>query len=219
MFVSGPTGTSVMGCSEPWSRSAMKSTACWGTGSRPGGGELGAVEAGLSVDVGGDEAAPGRAAGRHRLRPARRPRDRRTPGREWAFAVVFSSVWLPETVVTPRSSISGLASARSRAIASSWPGSQSRMTGVLMRRVRMASTSSAVGSDGCAPRRDAAIAPAAHARSRASCAGRSSRSESGELGAERVASGRSVDRLARTEAPRVRSPRRPRGERRLRRPA
>src|SRR5215204_1993245 len=35
-----------------------------------------------------------------------------------AFAVVFSSVWLPATVVTPRSSI-----------ASSWPGSQSRIIG------------------------------------------------------------------------------------------
>src|SRR5215207_3985122 len=46
-----------------------------------------------------------------------------------AFAVVFSSVWLPATVVTPRSSISGLASARRSAIASSWPGSQSRIIG------------------------------------------------------------------------------------------
>src|SRR4029453_19683275 len=43
-----------------------------------------------------------------------------------AFAVVFSSVWFPATVVTPSSSTSGLATASSRAIASSCPGSQSR---------------------------------------------------------------------------------------------
>ena len=43
-----------------------------------------------------------------------------------ALTVVFSSVWLPWTVVTPTSSTSGLASASRSAIASSWPGSQSR---------------------------------------------------------------------------------------------
>ena len=47
-----------------------------------------------------------------------------------AFAVVFSRVWLPATVVMPRRSTSGLASASSSAIASSWPGSQSRRIGV-----------------------------------------------------------------------------------------
>jgi hypothetical protein len=36
-----------------------------------------------------------------------------------AFVVVFSTVWLPATVVTPSSSTSGLASASSSAIASS----------------------------------------------------------------------------------------------------
>jgi hypothetical protein len=36
-----------------------------------------------------------------------------------AFVVVFSSVWLPDTDVTPRTSISGEASARRSAIASS----------------------------------------------------------------------------------------------------
>src|SRR2546421_13036545 len=47
-----------------------------------------------------------------------------------AFAVVFGSVWLPCVVVTPTSSTSGLAIASSSAIASSWPGSQSRMIGI-----------------------------------------------------------------------------------------
>ena len=47
-----------------------------------------------------------------------------------AFAVVFSSVWFPATVVTPRRSSSGLASASRSAIASSCPGSQSSRIGV-----------------------------------------------------------------------------------------
>ena len=44
-----------------------------------------------------------------------------------AFLVTFSIVWLPITVVTASSSISGLPCASSIAMASSWPGSQSRM--------------------------------------------------------------------------------------------
>ena len=47
-----------------------------------------------------------------------------------AFAVVFSIVWLPATVVIATSSSSGEASASRIAIASSWPGSQSRTIGV-----------------------------------------------------------------------------------------
>ena len=43
----------------------------------------------------------------------------RSTGTRSAFAVVFASVWLPATVVTPTSSTSGLASASSSAIASS----------------------------------------------------------------------------------------------------
>ena len=44
-------------------------------------------------------------------------------------------------------------------------------------RLSMSSISAAVGRDGCAPRRDAAIAPAAHERRRASSRSRPSRSE------------------------------------------
>ena len=47
-----------------------------------------------------------------------------------AFVVVFSSVWLPPTVVIPRTSTSGEASASRIAIASSWPGSQSMRIGI-----------------------------------------------------------------------------------------
>jgi len=50
-----------------------------------------------------------------------------------AFVVVLSSVWLPATVVMPSSSTSGLASASSRAMASSCPGSQSMKIFVAMR--------------------------------------------------------------------------------------
>jgi len=46
------------------------------------------------------------------------------------FAVVFSSVWFPYVVVMPRSSSSGLARASRIAIASSCPGSQSRIVGI-----------------------------------------------------------------------------------------
>src|SRR5690625_1940413 len=44
-----------------------------------------------------------------------------------ALRVTFSSVWFPATVVTASSSISGLPCASKSAIASSWPGSQSKM--------------------------------------------------------------------------------------------
>jgi len=44
-----------------------------------------------------------------------------------AFRVTFSRPALPATVVIAASSISALPCARRRAMASSWPGSQSRM--------------------------------------------------------------------------------------------
>ena len=44
-----------------------------------------------------------------------------------ALRVTFSMPALPATVVTATSSMSGFPWARSRAMASSWPGSQSRM--------------------------------------------------------------------------------------------
>ena len=121
-------------------------------------------------------AARARAAGRRPAATGTSPRPASSSTRS-AFAVVFSSVWLPATVVTPSSSTSGLASASRSAIASSWPGSQSRRIGVAHSRASIASTSAAVGSDGCAPGRDAASAPAAQARRSASSRGRPSSSE------------------------------------------
>ena len=79
--------------------------------------QLGPVEAGLAVHVRGDERLaderPVGAGGDRHIGPPTRSSTR------IAFAVVFSSVWLPETVVTPSSSSSGLASASRIAIASS----------------------------------------------------------------------------------------------------
>jgi hypothetical protein len=48
----------------------------------------------------------------------------------WALYVTFCKEPLPDTVVIPRSSIAGFAAASRIAIASSCPGSQSRMIGV-----------------------------------------------------------------------------------------
>ena len=125
-----PTGTSVTG--------AVASRGCARRGSRPRAarpgrpaarGSVGAVEAGLAVDVGGDEELAGeRPIGARRDR-ARRP-GRRTRGRAARSRSSSSSVWLPATVVTPSRSSSGLASASRSAIASSWPGSQSSRIGV-----------------------------------------------------------------------------------------
>ena len=55
MFVSGPVGTSVIGSSEARIVSAMKSTACRGSGSVVGCGQRRAVHPALAVDVLGDE--------------------------------------------------------------------------------------------------------------------------------------------------------------------
>ena len=64
-----------------------------------------AVEARLAVDVGGDEELAGeRAVGAGRDRDVAAPTNSSTRS---AFAVVFSSVWLPATVVTPSRSSSG----------------------------------------------------------------------------------------------------------------
>ncbi len=110
-------------------------------------GQRGPVEAALAVHVRGDAQRRARAAA---SAPAAtgmsvRPASSSTLS---ALRVVFSSVWLPATVVTPRSSTSGEASASRIAIASSWPGSQSMRIGML---TASASTSSAVGSEDCAP--------------------------------------------------------------------
>ena len=111
-----------------------------------------------------------------------------------ALRVVLSSVWFPATVVTPISSTSGEASARRIAIASSWPGSQSMTIGVL---TASASTSSAVGSEVWAPKREAASAPAAHARRSDSSRARPSSSETTRQAVNASPAASAVDRLDR----------------------
>ena len=147
--------------------------------------QVGPVEPGLAVHVRRDVALRARTGGRRPAYTGMSVRPASSSTRR-ALAVVLSSVWLPETVVTPTSSTSGEASASRSAIASSWPGSQSRMMGVgVMRRVLPAS-SAAVGREGCAPRREAASAPAAHARASASPRSRPSSSETTRQRGERV---------------------------------
>jgi hypothetical protein len=113
----------------------------------------------------------------------------------------FARLWLPATVVTPSNSNSGDASASRSAIASSCPGSQSskdrrrhqrparlaRRLGAFRQRYStiqrtghsrsIASTSPAAEATVGAPKREAAIAPAAQARRSASSLPRRSSSE------------------------------------------
>ena len=80
--------------------------------------QLRPVEAALAVHVRGDVELARRAGGRRPPRPGRPARPTSASTRS-ALSVVFSSVWLPWTVVTPTRSTSGLASASRSAIASS----------------------------------------------------------------------------------------------------
>ena len=128
MFVSGPVGTSVSLPSRARSSWAMKSTACCGCTAPFGGGRSGPS----SPDSPWTCAATSSSRMNGRSAPAytgMSPRPANSSTRS-AFAVVLSRVWFPETVVTATSSISGEARASRIAIASSWPGSQSRMMGV-----------------------------------------------------------------------------------------
>ena len=129
-FVRGPVGTSVTGIGLAAIVRSMKSTACSPRGARPAGGRDGPSRplSPCTCDATVSSRVSGRSAP---AATARSDRPTRSSTRR-AFAVVFSSVWFPCTVVTPRTSSSGLASASSNAIASSCPGSQSRMTGMLI---------------------------------------------------------------------------------------
>ena len=125
-FVNGPTATSTV-CGVRCS--TRKSTACWSTGSEARCGRSGPSRplspwtwaATWSSRTSG-RSAPTATGTSVRSTSASTRR---------ALSVVFSIVWFPCVVVTPTSSSSGLASASRSAIASSCPGSQSRMTGVV----------------------------------------------------------------------------------------
>ena len=116
-FVSGPVGTSVTGRGAEATAAAIQPTASVETGSVLACGSAGpsrplspwTCAATTSSRSSGASAPEATATS---VRPASSSTRR-------AFAVVFSSVWFPYVVVTPRSSSSGLASARRSAIASS----------------------------------------------------------------------------------------------------
>ena len=209
-FVSGPTGTSVTGRSEPRIRSARKSTAC-------------------SVD----RASLRRAAGRGRR--GRSPRGRRAAtngsrrsGRSAPAATGTSLA--PDELEHPervRGRLLERLVARDGRDAEQLDlrareGEQERdrvvVPGVAVEEDRdrsrarvSSSTSAAVGSDGCAPGREAAIAPAAQARRSASSRERPSRSETtrqAQNASPAAVPSTAVDRAAASPAP---PPPRPRG--------
>src|SRR5699024_8446352 len=87
--------------------------------------QLRAIEARIAVDFIGDKL---RAHQRTRGTSGKRNAgDTRNACYRARIGGDFSRVWLPVTVVTAKSSRLGLPCARSMAMASSWPGSQSRM--------------------------------------------------------------------------------------------
>jgi hypothetical protein len=105
----------------------MRSTACRGSAAT-----LGAANVGPSRPVAPwiDRATrSGRVDGASEPAAIGMPRIPATEQTRRALSVVFSSVWLPATVVIATSSIAGEAAASRMAMASSWPGSQSRMIG------------------------------------------------------------------------------------------
>ena len=105
--------------------SMMKSTACLGSSSMTGSGSTGPSSP-LSPWI-ESATSTSRTRGRWAPRAKGTPVMPATRATDSALRVTFSIVWFPMTVVTPTSSMSGLPHARSRAMASSWPGSQSRM--------------------------------------------------------------------------------------------
>ena len=129
MLVSGPVATSVISPGAAPRVSMMKSIACPSSAVRPGAGRTApprpespctcpASSAGRSSGT-GDPGVTGTFFAPTNDATAR------------AFAVVLGSPTLPATVVMPTRSISGEAVANAIASASSMPGSQSRMMGVL----------------------------------------------------------------------------------------
>src|SRR5580704_7657594 len=130
MLVSGPVATSVISPGAAAISAMMKSIACPSRG--PCGG------AGRTAPPRPDSPCTCPASSAGRSSGAGHPAVTGTPGAPAndatasAFAVVFASPTLPATVVIPVNSIPGCPMANAIASASSMPGSQSRMTLVLM---------------------------------------------------------------------------------------
>ncbi len=132
-FVSGPVATSVTGSGSRSIACAIQSIACSGSASRAAGGRSGPSRPLSPCTC--CAFAGSRISGRSAPAATASSGCPTWSRMRIALAVVFWRVWLPATVVTPSRRISGEASASSSAIASSWPGSQSRITGVGTGRV------------------------------------------------------------------------------------
>src|SRR5690606_15587314 len=127
-LVSGPTAMIVTGSGLSRRMRCMRSTAC-----SPARGTVGGPSSGPSRPLSPcTSAAVSRAPASGRSHPAATgtPVIPASVQTRRALSDVFSSVWLPATVVIALRSIAGSAAASMMASASSCPGSQSRMTGV-----------------------------------------------------------------------------------------
>ena len=172
MFVSGPVGTSVIGSSDARIVSAMKSTACRGSGSVVGAGSDGPVHPALAVDVLRDE----------RLAPER-PRSAGGDGDVGAARELEQLQRVDRRLLERLVAVDGGDADELDLRAREREQERDRVVvaGVAVEQDlharSISSTSAAVGREGCAPGREAASAPAAQARVSASSRGRPSRSE------------------------------------------
>ena len=126
MLVSAAVGTSVTVPGSSRSTVSMITSTAWrGSSVRVGAGSTGPSRPVLPWMVCAVDSSPTSGRGQ----PAAIGTSRTPPmvATTRALRVTFSSVELPITVVIASSSISGLPWASRRAMASSWPGSQSRM--------------------------------------------------------------------------------------------
>ena len=126
MLVSGPVGTSVTvpgGCAR--TVSMIRSTPWRGSSATRGAGSTGPSSPDSPWMSPATRAV--RSSGRAHPAATGTPVMPPTVAVTSALCVTFAIVWLPATVVIASSSIAGLPCASSRAIASSCPGSQSRM--------------------------------------------------------------------------------------------
>ena len=188
--MSGPTGTSVTGRSAAARRSTRKSTACWSSGAPCAGGRSGpsrplspCTSAATRASRTSGRSAPG---GDRDVGAADELEDAdRVRGRLGERLVAGDGRHAEQLEL-------GLASASRSAIASSWPGSQSRMIGMRRHAASIASTSSAVGRTVARrPRRGDRPGGAGTPERLLAVAALEQRDD--EAGAERVSGGRPVD--------------------------
>ena len=182
-------------------RSTRKSTACCSTGVAVAWRQHRAVEPALAVDVRGDVASS-RTSGRSA--PARDRHVRAAGELEHAERVVGRLLERLVAVDGRHAEQLDLGARereqeRDRVVVARVAVEETGDRSSSLRRrsspgaIVIASISAAVGSDGCAPKREAAIAPAAQARRSASSRVAALEQRDEQAGGERVAGGRAVD--------------------------